>query len=126
MKCKYHCTKMEFQKIINLLDTTSDDKDLPRFVTKKWIEVHNQSEKNDSVIKIIRIKTSRLRSDLCDFSDAYIIVKRDITLEGDNDANKQNKDLAFKNNAPFINCISKITGVQIDNAEDLDVVMPNV
>ena len=48
----------------------------------------------------------------------------DITLESDNDANKQNKNLAFKNNAPFINCISKINGVQIDNAEDLDVVMP--
>ena len=65
-----------------------------------------------------------LRSDLCDFSDAYIVVEGDITLEGDNDANKQNKNLAFKNNAPFINCISKINGVQIDNAEDLDVVMP--
>ena len=64
-----------------------------------------------------------LRSDLCDFSDAYIVVKRDITLEGDNDANKRNKNIAFKNNAPFINCISKINGVKIDNAEDLDVVM---
>ena len=65
-----------------------------------------------------------LRSDFCDFSDAYIVVKRNITLEGDNDANKHNKNLAFKNNAPFTNCISKINGVQIDNAEDLDVVMP--
>ena len=65
-----------------------------------------------------------LRSDLCDFSDAYIVVKGDITIEGDNDANKRNKNLAFKNNAPFINCISKINGVKIDNAEDLDVVMP--
>ena len=65
-----------------------------------------------------------LRSDLCDFIDAYIVVKGDITLEGDNDANKRNKNLAFKNNAPFINCISKINGVKIDNAEDLDVVMP--
>ena len=65
-----------------------------------------------------------LRSDLCDFSDAYIVVEGDITLEGDNDANKRNKNLAFKNNAPFINCISKINGVKIDNAEDLDVVMP--
>ena len=51
-------------------------------------------------------------------------MKGDITLEGDNDANKRNKNLAFKNNAPFINCISKINGVKIDNAEDLDVVMP--
>ena len=48
---------MEFQKIINLLDITSDDKDLPRFVTKKWIEVYDQSEKNYSISKEIRIKT---------------------------------------------------------------------
>ena len=48
----------------------------------------------------------------------------DITLEGDNDANKRNKNLVFKNNVPFINCISKINGVKINNAEDLDVVMP--
>ena len=65
-----------------------------------------------------------LRSDLCDYSDAFIIVKGDVTLEGGNAANKRNKYLAFKNNAPFINCISKIHGVKIDNAEDLDVVMP--
>ena len=68
---------MEFQKIINLLDTTFDNKDLPRFVTKKWIEIYDQSEKNYSINKEIRIKTSMLRSDLCDFSDAYIILKGD-------------------------------------------------
>ena len=115
---------MEFQKIANFLDTVLDDKELPKSVTKKWIEVYDQSEENFSNSKEIRIKTSMLRSDLCDFSDAYIVVKRDITLEGDNDANKRNKNIAFKNNAPFINCISKINGVKIDNAEDLDVVMP--
>ena len=115
---------MEFQKIVNFLDTTSDDKNLPRFVTKKWVEVYYQSGGNYDVNKEIRTKTSMLRSDLCDYSDAYIFVKGDITLEGDNDANKRNKNLAFKNNAPFINCISKINGVKIDNAEDLDVVMP--
>ena len=71
---------MEFRKIINLLDITSDDKDLPRYVTKKWIKVYNQSEKNYSVNKEIRIKTPILRSDLCDFSDAYIIVKGNITV----------------------------------------------
>ena len=60
--------KMEFQKIINLLD--SDDKDLPRYVTKTWIEVYDQSEKNYSVNKDIRIKTPMVRTDLCDFSDA--------------------------------------------------------
>ena len=115
---------MEFQKIINLLDTSSDNKDLPRFVTKKWIEVYDQSEKNYSVNKEIRIKTPMLRLDLCGFSDTYIVVKGDITLEGDNDADKKNKNLVFKNNAPFINCILKINGVKIDNSEDLEVVMP--
>ena len=114
---------MEFQKILNLLDITSDDKDLPRFVTKKWIEVSDQSEKNYNPNKEIRIKTPVLRSDLCDFSDVYIVVKEDITVTNPNNA-KRNKAVAFKNNAPFANCITKINGVKIDNAEDLDVVMP--
>ena len=118
------CIKMEFQKIADFLDTTSDDKDLIGTFTKKWFEVYNQSEKNYNPNKKIKIKTSMLRSDLCDFSDAYIVVEGDITLEGDNDANKRNKNLAFKNNAPFINCIWKTNGLKIDNAEDLDVVMP--
>ena len=64
-----------------------------------------------------------LRSDLWDYSDAYIVVKGDITIVRPNNA-KRNTSVAFKNNAPFINCISKINGVKIDNAEDLDVVMP--
>ena len=64
-----------------------------------------------------------LRSDLCNFSDAYIVLEGTITLEGDNNVNKRNKNLAFKSNAPFINCISKINGIKIDNAEDLDLVM---
>ena len=114
---------MEFQKIANFLNTTSDDKDLPRFVTKKWIEVYDQSEKNYNPNKEIRIKTSMLRSDLCDFSDAYIVVEGDIIVTEPVNA-KRNKTVTFKNNAPFINCISKINGVQIGNAEDLDVVMP--
>ena len=109
---------MAFQKIINLLDTTSDDKDLPRFVTKKWIKVYDQLGKNCKVNKEIRIKTPMLRSDLCDFSDVYIIVKGEITITN------PDKAVAFKNNAPFINCISKINDVQIDKTEDLDVVMP--
>ena len=69
---------MEFQKIVNFLDTTFDNKDLPTFVTKKRIEVYDQSEGNYNVNKEIRIKTSILRSDLCDFSDAYIVVKGNI------------------------------------------------
>ena len=72
---------MEFQKIVNLLHITSDNKDLPNYVTKKWIEVYDQSGKNYSVNKEIRIKIPMLRSDLCDFSDAYIVVKGDITVD---------------------------------------------
>ena len=76
----HYCIKMEFQKIVNFLHTTSDDKAFPRFVTKRWIEVYDQSEGNYNVNKEIRIKTSMLRSDLCDFSDAYIVVKGTITV----------------------------------------------
>ena len=114
---------MEFQKIINLLDITSDDKNLPRYVTKKQIKVYDQSEKSYNVNKEITFKTSMLRSDLCDFRDAYIVVKGNVTLKGASSANKDNKKFTFKNNAPFINCISKINGTKIDNAEDLDVLM---
>ena len=70
---------MEFQKIANFLDTTSDDKDLPRFVTKNRLNfMINQEE--------IRIKTLMLRSDLCEFNDAYVVVKRDITVGARNNA----------------------------------------
>ena len=55
-------------------------KDLPRLITKKWIEVYNQSEGNDSVNKEIRIKITVLRSDLCYFIDAYIVVKGTVTV----------------------------------------------
>ena len=123
----HHCIKMEFQKIVNFLDTTSDNKDLPRFVTKKWIEVYDQSEGNYNVNKEIRIKTSMLRSDLCDFSDAYIVVKGTITLTKTDRIrfiDIRNRFSAFKNNTPFTNCISKINNVLIDKAVDLDVVMP--
>ena len=115
---------MEFQKIANFLGTTLDDKDFPRFVTKKWIEVNDQTGKNNyNVYKESRNKTSMLRSDLCDYSDAYIVVEGDI-LATEPDNAKINKAVGFKSNAPFINCISKINGIKIDNAEKLDVVMP--
>ena len=81
---------MEFQKIVNFLNTTSDDKDLPRFVTKKWIEVYDQSEKNYIANKEIKVKTPMLRSDLRDFSDVYIVVKGVIAVTNPDDA-KRNK-----------------------------------
>ena len=68
-----------------------------------------------------------LRSDLCDYSDAYIVVKGDNTLTKTNRRriiDTRNTFLAFKNNASFTNCISKINNVLIDNVEDLDIVMP--
>ena len=71
---------MEFQKIANFLVATSDD----RFVTKKLIKVYDQSEKNYSPNKEIRIKTSMLRSDLCGFSDAYIFVEGNIIADKKN------------------------------------------
>ena len=92
-ECKmwHYCIKIEFQKTVNFLDTSSDNKDLPRFVTEKWIEVYDQSGGNCNVNNEIRIKTLILRSDLCDYSDADIVVKGDMTLGGDNDANKETK-----------------------------------
>ena len=129
-----------------MLDITSDNKYLPKYVIKKWIEDYDQSEKNYNPNKEIRIKTQMLRSDLCDFTDAYIVVKGIITVDkktftdddfeapnntaanvtATNNANNNafgEKKLTFKNNAPFINCITKINGIKIDNAEDLDAVM---
>ena len=63
-----------------------------------------------------------LRSDLCDYNDAYIIVKGVVSVSAEErDRDEMDRDIVLKNNAPFI---SKINGVLIENAEDLDVVMP--
>ena len=72
----------------------------------------------------MRFKTSVLQSDLCDYSDAYVVVKGTITVKGDEKKTEKNRSVAFKNNAPFIGCISKVNNVLIENAEDLDIVMP--
>ena len=65
-----------------------------------------------------------LRSDLCDCSDAYIVVKGITNVAGTNANNRMTKKLAFKNNTPFRSCISKIKNTLIDSAEDLDIVVP--
>ena len=115
---------MEHQKITNLLGAMPNE--MPRFFTKKWVEVHDRSGDANyrcKPNKPIRFKTSMLRSDLCDFSDAYIVTKGKITVtDPNNDA--YDKKIAFKNNTPFVSCISKINNTFIGNAEDLDVVMP--
>ena len=64
-----------------------------------------------------------LKSDLCDYSDIYVVVKGTITVEGDDDKKKRDKKLSFKNNAPFRSCISKINDTFIDNEEDLNIVI---
>ena len=114
---------MEYQKITNLLGTTLDE--IPWFITEKWVEVHDQSGSADDRYKQnkqIRFKTSMLRSDLCDYSDAYIVVKGTITVtDPDNDA--YGKESTSKNIAPFVSCISKTNITLTDNAEDLGIVM---
>ena len=76
-----------------------------------------------NVLLTKRFKISMLRSDLCDYSDAYVVVKGKITVEGENDAKTRNKKVIFKNNAPFRSRISKINNAFTDNAEDLDIAM---
>ena len=94
---------MEYQKITNLLGNISDK--VRRFITKKWIEVHDQSRGTYNTKKQIRFKTSMLRSDLRDYSDAYIVVKGKIIVTGPNN-DAYDKKLAFKNSAPLGSFVS--------------------
>ena len=113
---------MEFNKINNLLGPAHDK--VTRFITKKWIEVQSQSGNTYNTSKPIRFKTSMLRSDLCDYSDAYVWVKGTITVTNPNNNANFDRRLTLKNNAPFVSCISKINGELVENAEDLDIVIP--
>ena len=120
----WHHIKIEYQKNTDLLDRTPDN--VPRFITKKWLEVHDQPGSTEDRYKPsrwIRFKASMFRSDLYDFSDAYIVGKGTITVTDPNDVN-YNKKFALKTNALFTSCISKINNTLTDNAEDLDIVMP--
>ena len=78
----------------------------------------------------MKFKTTLLKSSLCDYSDTYILVKRNIIITGAGDnaaarqADKRDKGVAFKNCTPFTTCISEINNTQIDNAKDIDIVMP--
>ena len=69
-----------------------------------------------------------LKSSLCDYSDAYILVKGTITVNNtaaaDANANTTNKRVIFKNCAPFTNCINEINNTEVDNAKNIDIVMP--
>ena len=122
---------MEYDKINNLLLSEDNESEkLSKFVTRNYVRVNSLSNTyNES--KSIRFKTPMLRSNLCDYSDAYILVKGTITvtaLGANNGANntrdKKNRPLILKNNAPFVSCITRINGELIEDADDLDIVMP--
>ena len=116
---------MEYQKIANLIDNTSNQPS--KFRTRNWVEINDESRGAYNLNSQIKFKTTMLKSSLCDYSDAYILVKGTIsannTAADGAAANNTNKRVIFKNCAPFINCLSEINNTQIDNAKDMDIVM---
>ena len=103
---------MEYYKLSKLLN----DSTLSKSVTKKWIEVNDLSGGQYFADKNIRLKTPMWTSDLCDYSDEYIVVKGRISVTCPNAADRRNKKLTLKNNAPFRSCISKFNNTFVDNA----------
>ena len=126
---------MEHQKIINFLDNRSNQPS--KFRTKSWTEINYQSRGPYHNNSDIRFKTTMLKSSLCDYSDAYILVKGRITITGvgDTAANRQederndgvkgerNNGVIFKNCALFNNCKSVINNTERDSAKDIDIIM---
>ena len=117
---------MEYQKIANLIDDTSNEPS--KFRTRNWVEINDESRGAYNVNSQIKFKTTMLKSSLCDYSDAYILVKGTIsvnsTVADGAAANNNNRKVIFKNCAPFTNCISEINNTQVDNAKDIDIVIP--
>ena len=101
-----------------------------KFRTRNWVEINDDIRGTYSPNKHIRFKTAMLRSSLYDYSDAYILVKGNISVKNTaaegaaKKKKKTNKKVTFKDYAPFTNCISKINNTQIDNAEYIDIVIP--
>ena len=121
---------MEYDKINDLLVSKDNESEkLSKFVTREYVRVNSLSNTYNEN-KSIRFKTPMLRSNLCDYSDAYILAKGTITVTApgaNNGANnirdKRNRPLILKNNAPFVSCITRINGDLIEDADDLDIVM---
>ena len=117
---------MEHQKRINLIDDASNQPS--KFRTRNWVKINDESRRAYNVNSQIKFKTTMLKSSLCDYSDAYIFVKGTIsannTTAAGAAANNINRKVIFKNCAPFTNCISEINNTQVDNAKDIDIVMP--
>ena len=114
---------MEYDKINNLLG--SENENLSKYVTSEYVKVNSLSNMYNEN-KSIRFKTPMLRSDLCDYADAYILVNGTITVtsQGNVIRDKKNRPLILNNNVPFISCITKINNELIEDADDLDIVIP--
>ena len=98
---------MEYQKITNLLGNTPYK--VPRFISKKWIEVSDQSGGACNTNNQIRFKASMLRSDLCDYNNAYVAIKGIVTVSVDErDRDEMNRQVILKNNAPFGFCNANV------------------
>ena len=118
---------MEYQKIANLIDDASNQP--AKFRTRDWVEINDESRGVYNVNSQTKFKTTMLKSSLCDYSDAYVLVKGTITINGRGAddaarlADERDKVVIFKNCAPFTNCISQINNTQIDNAKGIDIVI---
>ena len=119
---------MEYKKIINLLDNGPNQPN--KFKTKNWVEINDYLGWTYNTNGQIKFKNSTLRSTLCDYSEAYILASRTITIAGagiDDAARRldeRNKGVIFTNCAPFTDYLSEINNTQIDNAKYINVVMP--
>ena len=144
---------MEYQKIINLLDDAPNQPS--KFRTRDWVKIKDESRgtygdddinnnsinnnninnknninnnNNNNNNNNIKFKAAVMRTGLCDYSDAYILVKGTVTVSNalaqSTDVNNTNKKAIFKNCAPFVSCITEIKNTQVDNARDINIVMP--
>ena len=115
---------MEYDKINNLLlSEDNESEQLSKFVTREYVRVNSLLDTYNKN-KSIRFKTPMLRLNLCDYSDAYILVKGTITVNGiasgaKNEILGRNRPLILKNNALFISCMTKINNEFIEDADDL-------
>ena len=120
---------MEYDKIDNLLlSEDNESEQLSKFVKREYVRVNSLLDTYNEN-KSIRFKTPILRSNLCDYSDVYILLKGTITVNGvvngaENDISRRNRPLILKNNASFVSGITRINGELIEDADDLDIVMP--
>ena len=114
--------KWKTQKIANLLGDA--DNENAKFATRKWYVINVQNNPNygegNENSTTITSETNVIKSNLCDYSDAYILVTGNVTATG-GDANT---GVAFKNCAPFMKCITHINDEHVNNADNLDIIMP--